>query len=165
MNVEWFRTYSAGRGKNFVNDFVIDALGNCYLTGNVSLNASNSRTAIGTVKYSSNGELLWSNSYEGNSQSYADGTALVVDKNENVYVTGICTDNDENYCTIKYNALGEILWVKKYHSGPGGRDEASDIALDNDDNIYVTGYTYYSGLSQYFWSTLKYDSSGNLLWI
>ncbi len=167
VNVEWFRTYGAGWGKNFMNDFVMDSSGNSYLTGSVSKNSSNSRTAIGTVKFNPNGDLKWAQNYEGSNFSYAEGKALVVDKNENVYVTGICTDNDssENYCTIKYNSTGEILWIKKYHSSPGGRDFATDITLDNYNNIYVTGYTYYYGGSQYFWSTLKYDSMGNLIWV
>ena len=76
---------------------------------------------------------------------------------ENVYVTGVCTDNDssENYCTIKYNSSGEIIWVKKYHGGVGCKDEAVDIILDQNNNVYVTGYTFTNNFSQYFWSTLE----------
>lgn len=167
VNVEWFRTYGAGYGKNFVNDFAMDSSGNSYITGYVSLNSNNVISGLGTVKYDPNGALLWSKIYEGSSHNYAEAKALAVDMNENVYVTGVCTDNDssENYCTIKYNSSGEIIWVKKYHGGVGCKDEAVDIILDQNNNVYVTGYTFTNNFSQYFWSTIKYDSAGNQIWI
>ena len=168
VNVEWFSTYSAGWGKNFVNDFVIDSSGNSYLTGNVARDAGNQITAFGTVKFSSNGELLWSHIYEGSEHGVAEGNALVVDKSGNVCVVGTCVDIDssENYSIIKYNSSGEVLWIRKYHSSLGGRDFASDITIDNQNNVYVTGFTYYYGSpDNKFWSTLKYDSLGNLVWV
>jgi hypothetical protein len=63
---------------------------------------------------------------------------------------------------VKYNNSGVLQWVRTHSSE---RDaEGTSIASDIIGNIYVTGFiTFSNGSSDY--STLKYDSSGNLLWV
>jgi uncharacterized delta-60 repeat protein len=62
-------------------------------------------------------------------------------------------------------AAGEVelveLWHKAYDGGYG--DEASDVAVDSEDNIIVTGYTTNeAGNTSYY--TIKYDKDGNEIW-
>ncbi len=162
---EWFRTYSGGFTPNLTNDFTIDSVGNSYLVGDVSRNSWESVNAIGTVKYNSSGVLQWANLYQGSSRRLDKAEAITVDKIGNVYVTGATQDLDssDNYCTIKYNSEGNIIWVRKYQVFQGSRDFASDICLDNDGNVYVTGSTYFSSPNSI--NTIKYDSSGNQIWV
>jgi uncharacterized delta-60 repeat protein len=62
-------------------------------------------------------------------------------------------------------AAGEVelveLWHKAYDSGYG--DCASDVAVDSEDNVIVTGYTTNeAGNTDYY--TIKYDKDGNEIW-
>jgi hypothetical protein len=54
--------------------------------------------------------------------------------------------------------------VRRYDGPANGEDEASAIALDGSSNVYVTGNSDSSGSSQDY-ATIKYDSSGNELWV
>jgi len=81
---------------------------------------------------------------------------LELDNDNNVYILSF-------YCTIiKYDNSGNELWsVTHDYSSDGGI--TLDLGIDQDNNIYITGYkngvTTYSDIF-----TLKYDSTGTLLW-
>jgi hypothetical protein len=67
---------------------------------------------------------------------------------------------------IKYNSAGTFQWVQ-YYNGPGNNQEtASSMVLDGAGNIYVVGWSNVAisngSSSETF--TLKYNSSGTLLW-
>ena len=49
-------------------------------------------------------------------------------------------------------------------NGPGNRDIAKAIAVDRLGNVYVTGHSDGSGTATDY-ATIKYDSSGNQLWV
>jgi uncharacterized delta-60 repeat protein len=96
--------------------------------------------------------------------NYGDwAQAIAVDGSGNVYVTGSSGFFELDYATVKYNANGKQLWVKKYN-GPGNlHDEASAIAVDGSGNVYVTGESYGSGTG-YDFATIKYNTNGEQLW-
>src|SRR4030095_8559709 len=77
------------------------------------------------------------------------------------YVTGKSYENYEDYATIKYNSLGDSLWVARYNDvGPGyGSDFAYSIAADDSGNAYVTG----GSVGDF--ATIKYNPVGDTLWI
>src|SRR4029453_19167782 len=76
----------------------------------------------------------------------------------NVYVTGTSHGGlgaYDDYATIKYNSLGDTLWVQRYN-GPGNAgDAATSIAVDGSGNVYVTGYS--AGNGQMDYATIKYS--------
>lgn len=64
---------------------------------------------------------------------------------------------------MKYDKDGIKQWEKVW-TGPGaGRDQATGIVLTNDD-IYICGFSYTSGVNDYDMVTLKYKKDGSFVW-
>jgi uncharacterized delta-60 repeat protein len=111
----------------------------------------------------------WVERYNGPANGYDGSSALAVDNLSNVYVTGYSTSGIcYRYTTIKYDADGNLLWTEAYAGEFGmlGYHKATDIALDNSGNVYVTGFSYTSEVPNYDYdyATIKYSSDGNGLW-
>src|SRR5712692_2506955 len=65
----------------------------------------------------------------------ADGaTALAVDRQGNVHVTGYSLSTPERleYATVKYDAGGRQQWVARYSGSEAGSHAATAIAVDGD---------------------------------
>jgi uncharacterized delta-60 repeat protein len=67
--------------------------------------------------------------------------------------------SNSDYCTIKYGTNGSELWNRTYDGG--GKDSASGVAVDSEDNIVVTGYS--SNGTNLNYCTIKYGTDGNML--
>jgi hypothetical protein len=108
----------------------------------------------------------WVARYNGPPSGHDEAHALAIDGSGNAYVTGastgIGTFND--YTTVKYDPGGKQIWVARYDGPTGGHDKAYAIAVDDSDNIYVTGESEGDGTS-YDYATIKYDSAGNQVWV
>jgi hypothetical protein len=108
----------------------------------------------------------WVTRYDGPRSGWDVGYAIVVDSSGNVYVTGESDGNnsDRDYATIKYDSFGNKLWIARYN-GPGNDlDRPAAIALDQFENVFVTGLSTGKGTS-WDYATIKYDSDGNDLWV
>jgi uncharacterized delta-60 repeat protein len=162
---EWKKTYNGlGNGPDQANAITTDADGNVYITGTSDGNGT--RDDYATVKYDINGNTQWVRRYNGPGNLYDQANAIAVDNTGNVYVTGRSAGSDffGDYATIKYDAAGNLQWVKRYN-GPGNAfDQATAIAVDNAGNVYVTGESRDSENFQDY-ATIKYDANGNELWV
>jgi uncharacterized delta-60 repeat protein len=115
-----------------------------------------------TIKYRANGDTVWVRRYH-NGYDYASDIAL--DGSGNICVTGrTAIGGLYDYATVKYNPDGERLWARLYNDQAGGSDLADAIAVDNFNNVFVTGYGD-SSATLYDYATVKYDSSGNEQWV
>jgi len=101
---------------------------------------------------------------------YDDGSAMVLDEEGNIYVTGFSYKDDKyvhDFMTIKYNKDGKIVWEARTDR-PGtidNMDVAFAIALDKDDYandtyIYVTGSSREDDLDNIDIMTVKYNDEG-----
>ncbi|HEX6432070.1 MAG TPA: SBBP repeat-containing protein [Niastella sp.] len=161
----WKKTYSGtGIGPDAASAIAVDAKGNVYVTGTSDGGAI--RDDYATVKYDKNGDTKWVRRYNGPGNATDQATAIAVDNEGNVYVTGesIASGSFGDYATIKYDKNGNEKWVRRYNGPGNSSDRANAIAVDQSGNVYVTGRSFDSGsLDDY--ATIKYDANGNELWV
>jgi len=98
----WVRRYNGpGNDNDEARAIALDAQGNAYVTGySKGLEYGYAWSDYATIKYSPDGEELWVARYDGPGSFSSDqATALKVDAQGNVYVTGI---SGKDCVTIKY---------------------------------------------------------------
>jgi len=167
--LQWARTYDGtAHGLDYATSLAVDNQHNVYVTGSATMHG----LVLGnidyvTLKYDINGNLLWTADYDGPSQGEDDAYKLKVDGLNNVIVTGYSKNSllgTGDYATVKYDGNGNQLWVMRY-DGPGhGDDIAHDVAVDNFNNIYVTGESQ-GTTTGVDYATLKYNSAGIQQWV
>ena len=160
---QWAVIYD-GPGVDISRAIAVDGSGNVYVTG-LSW-GSGSAYDYATIKYNSLGETLWVRRYNGPGNGWDLATAIGIDDSGNVCVTGmsIGANNSNEYATIKYNASGDTLWVRRYSYGAGYYAEANAIALDDSGNVYVTGQSSAPGTFGGY-ATVKYNAAGVQQWV
>ena len=158
INIQWASRYtSTGAFTDKINDIALDASGNVYVCGTTW---SGTTYDYLVIKYNNAGTQLWAQTYNGPGNSIDQARAIVVDGGGDVYVTGasyFAVGNDD-YVTLKYSTNGTLDWTRNYN-GPGNTtDEAFDIALDANGNVFVTGGSG-GGATGEDYATLKYDTA------
>jgi Secretion system C-terminal sorting domain/Beta-propeller repeat len=165
--LQWARTYSVPGTWNEEGVAIeVDGLRNVYVTG--TRGSKDNGTDYVTIKYNTSGVRQWVAGYDGPGHNNDLPKSLAVDQLGNVFVTGesvISTSPGgsplNDYATVKYNSSGIQQWARGF--GGSSEDRATDIALDNSGNIYVTGGSVRSESITDF-ATIKYNTSGTLLW-
>jgi hypothetical protein len=101
----------AGNGDDIAYSLALDGSGNVYVTGRST--GSGSGYDYATIKYSSAGVPLWTNIFNGAGNSTDVATALKVDSDGNVYVTGYSVGNGSGYgyATIKYSGPPPLRFI------------------------------------------------------
>lgn len=91
---------------------------------------------------------------------------MVIDRSGNIYVSGSTGVAGEGLqmILIKYKPDGSTIWVRYFGGAFNHSDGSTAMLKDKFDNIYLTGYTTTSTFSALDIATLKFDSSGALLW-
>jgi hypothetical protein len=170
-NVLWQARYD---GPSHLGDYAtaiaVDSAGNVYVTGYSYRGQQTKHSDYCTVKYDSNGNLIWDVRYDSRRNGMDEASAIAVDTSGNVYITGKSKESlargeekKYDYYTVKYNSSGRTLWEVRYNGPTNGDDEATAIALDSS-GVYVTGRSMGSG-NNFDYYTAKYDiDNGSTLW-
>ena len=166
VDTAWVRNYGSASipNNNAASATGVDNNGNIYVTG---ISTAFGRTPEWlTVKYNANGDTVWVSKHSGVGEFVGGPISLVIDGSGNVYISGSNYDQMTgfDYTTIKYNAAGNLLWIRKYNGPGGSQDYPSSLALDGNGNVVVTGESWGSTSSLDF-ATIKYNSSGDMLWV
>ncbi|MGB7062347.1 MAG: SBBP repeat-containing protein [Candidatus Zixiibacteriota bacterium] len=164
-NELWVSRYNGpGNGFDVAWAVELDASSNVYVTGKSE--GSGTHFDYATVKYLSNGDTAWVRRYNGPGNDYDWAFVMAVDGFDNVYVTGRSYDTatSDDYATVKYDAQGNELWVRRYNGPADGWDEASGLTVDDFGNVYVTGGSSGVGTGADF-ATIKYYATGDTIWV
>lgn len=178
----------------------IDDTGNVYVSGffsgkiescSVTLNSAG-REDVFLTKYDSNGNCIWGINMGGSTRDQA--SSVVIDQSGDIVLTGsfsgaadfdpgpgvamLVSAGGMDIFVAKYDANGNYLWAKSMvGSGYNDGGMGEDIALDKDNNIYITGF--FSGMVDFdpglgtailnSTSTrdifiARYDVNGNYVW-
>ena len=190
--IAWLQQGS-GPGSDYAYGIGLDADGNCYVGGSfdqqisfgsIQLSANNSSNDIFILKLDVSGNFSSAHAAGGSAVDLV--SSMTVDKNGNCFLTGTFTSPELilGTDTLHYASTGADAYFAKFDSaatplwgragyGPGSQ-EPSSIATDPNGNCYVTGV--FKGdtmfvdtvtlLTHGYWDffTLKYNSSGSLLW-
>lgn len=163
LNVQWVGRYTtAGNNTDRARAMVLDANGNTCMTG-TSWNGSN--FDIVTTKFDTDGNLLWTVTFNGAANDFDEARAIALDTAGNIIVTGTTATTVTNYdiAVIKYDASGVLLWDTIYN-GPGNNyDEPLDVITSPSGNIYITGGSDGSGTGSDV-VTIAYTPGGTQLW-
>jgi uncharacterized delta-60 repeat protein len=144
-------------------DLEIDANGNVFIGGIAEPDTFTGSNDYITLKFATDGGVLWSQQYSGGfSHGKDELAAIALDAAGDVYVTGRSFNGTtDDYATIKYNgATGAQMWIQTYNGG--NDDEATAIDIDNAGNVIITGKSD-NGSNDDF-RTIKYNNGGLLQW-
>jgi hypothetical protein len=162
-----YSTYLGGSGDDMADDITVDSADNVYITGQTS--SANFLTTPGVYdtsyngnpvdvfvsKLSADGSTLLYSTYLGGSDVDA-GNGIAVDSAGNVYITGATYSTDfpatptaldttlnggRDAFVAKLNATGDVLIYGTYLGGSLW-EYGLDIAVDDADDAYVTGFTH-----------------------
>jgi uncharacterized delta-60 repeat protein len=154
---------SSTTGIDQVNDMVQDASGNIYIVGATPVTGHG--LDLDVIKLNSSLGIAWERIYNGADSLDDVGKGIAVDASGNVFVTGYktTTNQGKDIITIKYNSSGTQQWIETYNDTLNMDDEGSEMAIDNNGNIYVTGYKT-TDIDSTDYYTIKYNTSGDELW-
>ncbi|MFY0642922.1 MAG: T9SS type A sorting domain-containing protein [Bacteroidia bacterium] len=199
-NFKWVR-FIGGTEHITIMDLAIDYLGNIYcfteftdsidgdLTGGRNMHYSVGDRDFILIKLNKEGKYIWSKSWGGIGFDFPGG--ITVDKSLNVLLCGsfeftVDFDLSSSIDTIRSEGSSDIFILKLdsgsnlinyWRVGGVGRDHASDIEIDKNENLILTGI--FSGTVDFDPSTnintlsalwginmyvLKLDSSANYVW-
>lgn len=162
-NEQWVSRFSGNGCFNAGRGIAVDPSGNVYVTGDV---LNDGKYNCATVKYDANGTVCWSDIYVGPDSLQDWGWGIALAPTGNVYVCGYSRFimSGDDFLLLKYDENGTRLWDATYNGIGYGSDSYTKIAVDEQENIYVTGRSW-GGATYYNWATVKYDSNGNQLWV
>jgi len=165
---QWVKRYNgAGNGGDLAISVKVDASGNIIAGGYTYMGAVQKYNYL-VLKYDPSGTQLWETQYNGSSSNTDLATAMTIDANSNVYITGVTTvfvsiTADSNYATVKYNSDGQQQWIATYDGPENSFDVSRSIFVDNSSNVYISGSS--RGLVADDYVTIKYNSSGQSQWV
>jgi len=168
-NLIWSQTYdSPGHDSDVSSGVAVDGAGNVYITGSERRDDLGQSYNIWLRKYDTEGNTLWTQTYNSPANSRDAGLDVAVDTTGNVYVIGMEDRPDlgqwYNIWLRKYDTTGSPLWTDTYNHPFNHREEGYAVALDEVGNAYVTGYISPDNGSSYDLWLRKYSTNGSVVW-
>jgi len=149
---------------NFCNAFMMDDLGNLFISSNfsrtldcdpdegiVNLTSFNDRYDFFLLKLNADGQFVWVKHFKG--ESYENAISIDMDSNGNIYLAGYFYQNidldpgiessmfysqgEDDAFICKLDSNGDLIWANSM--GGDGDDNAGHLTLDSFGNFYISG--------------------------
>lgn len=166
----WIALYEGPKpGYDHPFALAVDRGGKTYVTG-MSESGSGSvfhgNRDMATVKYAKSGVQEWVARFDGPGSSSDHPHTAAVDGEGNVIVIGSSWQkgSDDDFLCLKYDKSGTFQWVQRYDGPAHSIDQPSDLQLDENGNIYVSGRSDYAKYKNGY-AVVKYTPEGLLKWV
>lgn len=172
-NQSWLNSYSINNEGGFPTKTLSDANGNTYSCGTFYIDPVTYFSVPSVVKYGPDGSLLWVAEYQSPTNSLNYFYDLKIDDQGNVYACGSHAEDDQtnsvDLLTCKFSNSGSLLWASTFNGSGDFLEEGYFITLDQFGNVYCNATGNYDWNSSNSFQnsncvTVKYNSSGTLLW-
>ncbi|BAZ29714.1 hemolysin-type calcium-binding region [Cylindrospermum sp. NIES-4074] len=168
---QWMKQFGT---TNFEDSFgvAVDKYGNVYAAGDIFKNGNASTYDAKIIKYDNAGNQQWIKRFGTTNVDWL--WDIATDSNGDVYATGYTLGNSEgsnagsyDNWVMKFDGSGSQQWIRQF--GSSGEDLARGIAIDEFNNLYLTGSTDGNlggaNAGSFDAWVAKYDNKGNQLWI
>jgi len=162
-NLLWEQTHEAEAGYMVCTDATSDASGNIILVGKVREKGGYDMCSL--VTFSGDGKFKSHKSIENPGENTDRAHKMIMDQTGNTYLCGytFAMDGQRDMFVERLSPEGYTNWKYIYQSETGENDEATDLCIDANGNVYVTGYS--TGKKKdYDVQTLKISPDGMLEW-
>ncbi len=173
---EWTKQWGSSRNDEG-KSVAIDSNNNIYVVGKTEGDLDNNRSSgwedIFLTKFNNSGVKEWTKQWGTFNDD--EGFSIAIDNNDNIYVTGFTKGSLEESVNArgkdifltKFNSSGVKEWTKQW--GSVFDDEGFSVAIDNNNNLYITGYTSHDldGNNSLGWQDIfltKFNNSGVKEW-
>lgn len=202
-NFTWVKTFQ-GDNEAMGMAIKLDNAGNIYTTGYFngtvdfdpgsavySLTSTNGSDDLFVSKLDAAGNFIWARNMSADDMNMAQGRAISVDLNGNVYITGgysgivdfdpslgsytLTSNGNQDVFILKLDASGNFVWAKSI--GGTSLEFGASIELDSFGNVYTSGFfngnidfdpnAGISNITPYYSYPsfiLKLSASGNYIW-
>ncbi|MBI5541058.1 MAG: SBBP repeat-containing protein [Bacteroidia bacterium] len=156
-NQQWAQTYDGYGLIDLSTSLVSDNSGNVFITGK-SLNTGN-EYEYHTLKYNSSGSQLWVNKYPIKILGTMVNNKIALDPYNTIYICGeVKAGNSRDMLLYQLNQSGNMQWDETYNGQANGVDGATDMVIDSQGRIFLTGQTY-NGVAKFDYTTIKLSQS------
>ena len=139
----------------------VDSNGDAIMLASMISGGNNTPSGWLTLKYDTDGNLLWFNSLPG---PFYYASRVKVDTSNNIYVAGSMWltnpfgDTTHDSVLIKYSPTGSTLWTAVFDNNSAVDRPTSLVISPDNSRIGI------AGVSGNLFMALMYDSNGNQLW-
>ncbi len=176
-NQIWNSTWGNYR-RAYFRSVTVDSFDNIYVAGSGFQPWASLSEKLFILKYNNSGSLqwqeIWNREYQGpEPDHYYDENvySIVIDSNDDIIIGGtqdfwedfgaIKGIHDRNIFVVKFNKTGDFQWAS--YLAEFSRDFCTDLALDDQDNIYTVGYYMISADLEDFLLN-KFNNTGGHVW-
>ncbi len=168
LTQQWhYELNGAGDFNDQINSIALDNQGNAYLAG-YSVNIGTDRDYL-IMKVNNTGAIVWSREFSAPGNGPDEAKKVLIHPNGNIIVTGYGNNKavGNDFWTMALNTSGDTLWTSLHNSSATNLyDEANDMAIDANGNIFVVGDSDNDPtlITNHDYMIVKLSANGAFLW-